>query len=81
MLEVQALSKKFPIEGGLFRIKGFVRAVKDVSFTIAENEIVALVGESGSGKSTVGKLIQGLIEPDAGQILFEGREARTLSRK
>ena len=81
MLEVQGLSKRFRIEGGFFQVKGFVRAAQDISFAVAENEIVALVGESGSGKSTVGKLIQGLIAPDAGQILFDGRDAGLLSRK
>ena len=81
MLEVRGLSKQFPIEGGFFKIKGFVRAVKDLSFTIAENEIVALVGESGSGKSTVGKLIQGLLTPDAGEIIIGGRNAAELSRR
>ena len=73
MLDVKNLSKKFPIESGLFKVKGYVQAVKNVSFSIAENEIVALVGESGSGKSTVGKLIQGLIQPDAGEILLDGK--------
>jgi len=73
VLDVKNLSKKFPIESGLFKVKGYVQAVKNVSFSIAENEIVALVGESGSGKSTVGKLIQGLIQPDAGEILLDGK--------
>lgn len=81
MLEVKGLSKRFPIESGFFQIKGFVRAAQDISFTIAENEIVALVGESGSGKSTVGKIIQGLIAPDSGQILFDGRDAGAMTRK
>lgn len=81
MLEVKGLSKRFPIESSLFQIKGFVHAAQNISFTIAENEIVALVGESGSGKSTVGKIIQGLIAPDSGQILFDERDAGLLSRK
>jgi len=81
MLEVKRLSKRFPIESGFFQIKGWVFAAQDISFTIAENEIVALVGESGSGKSTVGKLIQGLIKQDAGQIFFDGQDAGELSRK
>ena len=81
MLEVKGLCKKFPIEGGFFRIKGFVGAARDVSFSVAENEVLALVGESGSGKSTVGKMIQGLIAPDSGQVLFDGQDAGAMTRK
>ncbi len=81
MVEVKNLNKRFPIEGSFFQMKGHVLAVKDVSFQISENEIVALVGESGSGKSTVGKLIQGLLVPDSGQILFDGKASESLSRK
>ena len=46
--------------------------MKNVSFSIAENEFVALVGESGSGKSTVAKLLVGLERPSSGRILFDG---------
>ena len=81
MLEVKGLSKRFPIEGGFFQVKGFVRAAQDISFAVAENEIVALVGESGSGKSTVAKMIQGLIEPTSGDIIFEEKNATTVSRR
>jgi osmoprotectant transport system ATP-binding protein len=47
--------------------------LEDVSLTIAAGEIVALVGRSGSGKTTLLRLINRLIEPDAGQIIVEGR--------
>jgi peptide/nickel transport system ATP-binding protein len=49
-------------------------AVKNVSFSIAENEFVALVGESGSGKSTIAKLLVGLERPSNGRILLDGRD-------
>jgi peptide/nickel transport system ATP-binding protein len=51
-----------------------VSAVKDASFSIAENEFVALVGESGSGKSTIAKLLVGLEQPDAGRIVLNGTD-------
>lgn len=81
MLEVRNLSKRFPIEAGLFRIKGYVNAVHNVSFNIGEGQIIALVGESGSGKSTVGKLIQGLLPQDSGEILFDGKSSVNLTHK
>ena len=50
-----------------------VRAVDNVSFAIAEGEVVGLVGESGCGKSTLGLMVAGILEPSAGVILFRGR--------
>src|SRR4051812_43146 len=81
LLEVRELTKRFRVERGIFRPAGALTAAERVSFSIGAGEIVALVGESGSGKSTVGKLIQGLLEPDEGKILFEGRDAASLSRR
>jgi peptide/nickel transport system ATP-binding protein/oligopeptide transport system ATP-binding protein len=81
LLEVRNLTKRFPVERGIFKTGGFVDAVKGVSFSIGSGETLALVGESGSGKSTVGKMIQGLIEPTSGGIFFEGRDAHSISRK
>ncbi|GIT65238.1 MAG: hypothetical protein Ct9H300mP23_08650 [Nitrospinota bacterium] len=54
LLKVQSLKKYFPVYGGfLSRVKGFVKAVDDVSFEIKEGEILGLVGESGCGKTTL----------------------------
>lgn len=58
---------------GPFWNRRIVPAVKDVSLTIAEGEILGLVGESGSGKTTIGRLCLGLIEPDQGSILLRHR--------
>lgn len=63
---VRDLKKHFQIGGKV------IKAVDGVSFSINESEIYALVGESGSGKSTLGKLILKLIEPDGGEIFFDG---------
>jgi peptide/nickel transport system ATP-binding protein len=74
LLEARGLRKYFPVSGGLFgRPRGWVRAVEDVSLAIQPGETLGLVGESGCGKSTLGRLLLRLIEPTAGDVLFEGR--------
>ena len=49
-----------------------LKAVDDVSFTIAPGETLGLVGESGCGKSTIARLLVGLHAPTSGSILFDG---------
>jgi peptide/nickel transport system ATP-binding protein len=49
-----------------------LKAVQDVTFSIAPRETFALVGESGSGKSTVAKMVVGLLEPTAGRVRIDG---------
>jgi peptide/nickel transport system ATP-binding protein len=73
LLQVDGLQKLYPIGGGLFGAARTVAAVKQASFSIAENEFVALVGESGSGKSTIAKLLVGLEQPAAGKIVLNGK--------
>ncbi|MBX7148705.1 ATP-binding cassette domain-containing protein [bacterium] len=73
LLKINNLTKKFPIKGGFFKkTVGHVHAVTDVSLAVNEGEIVGLVGESGCGKSTLGRSILKLIEPDSGDIIFDG---------
>src|SRR3712207_3343122 len=50
-------------------------AVNDVSFTVEQGESVGLMGLNGSGKSTLLKLINGVMRPDAGEVLTRGRIA------
>ncbi|HET7697135.1 MAG TPA: ATP-binding cassette domain-containing protein [Vicinamibacterales bacterium] len=80
LLEVRHLTKEFTRRKGLFGKAAAVRAVDDVSFAIEKGETFGLVGESGSGKTTTGRCILRLIEPTAGQVLFDGRDVLALSR-
>jgi peptide/nickel transport system ATP-binding protein len=54
--------------------KKLVRAVDDVSFDIADGEIVSIVGGSGCGKSVLAKIMLGLYKPTSGEFLYEGHE-------
>jgi peptide/nickel transport system ATP-binding protein len=81
LLEVRNLRKYFPIRGGVFsRVVANVKAVEDVSFGVKRGEVVGLVGESGSGKTTAGRSILRLIEPSAGEILFDGVDVAKLPK-
>ncbi len=80
LIEIKNLVKHFPIKGGIFsREVASVKAVSDVSLTIARGETLGLVGESGCGKSTLGRLALRLLEPSAGQIIFDGQDITKLS--
>ena len=82
LLLVKNLKKYFPIRGGLFsREVARVHAVDDVSFTIQKGETLGLVGESGCGKSTTGRCILRLIEPTAGEVVFEGKDVTALDKR
>ncbi|MCC6904288.1 MAG: dipeptide ABC transporter ATP-binding protein [Anaerolineae bacterium] len=75
LLSVERLVKYFPVKGGLFQtVKGQVRAVDDVSFTVRQGETIGLVGESGCGKTTLGRAVLQLIRPTSGKVIFEGRD-------
>jgi oligopeptide transport system ATP-binding protein len=83
LLEVTNLVKHFPIKSGVLidRQVGAVRAVDDVTFSVAEGETLGLVGESGSGKSTLARSVLQLLTPTSGSVRFRGREIIGLSRK
>jgi branched-chain amino acid transport system ATP-binding protein len=52
---------------------GAIRALKGVSFTVGEGEVVALLGANGAGKTTTQKTVSGMLRPTIGQIRYEGR--------
>ncbi|ANY17451.1 ABC transporter ATP-binding protein [Bordetella pseudohinzii] len=76
LLQVNHLSVEFPTR------RGVLKALDDVSFSIAPGEVLGVVGESGAGKSLTGAAIIGLLEPpgriSGGEILLQGRRIDTL---
>ena len=76
LVEVKALSKHFVLPD-----KRRLQAVQSVDLSIPAGHAVGLVGESGSGKTTVGRLLVRLLEPDAGTVLFAGRDITALDAK
>jgi peptide/nickel transport system ATP-binding protein len=78
LLQVQGLRKTYVSErtNWFKRIRHETHAVADVSLTLHEGQTLGIVGESGSGKSTLGRCMLRLIEPDAGQVLWRGRDGQ-----
>ena len=77
LMAVSNLSKRFR-RGGLFARGAGVTAVDRVSLTLARGETLGIVGESGSGKSTLARCLIRLLDPDAGEILFDGADLAAL---
>jgi oligopeptide/dipeptide ABC transporter ATP-binding protein len=81
ILEVRNLRKYYDITQGMFsRVTGHVHAVEDVSFAVGHREVLGLAGESGSGKTTIGRAILRLVEPSAGEVIFEGENVLAYDR-
>lgn len=80
ILEVRNLSKQY-----LSVIKNFkvhkVEALKDISFSIQENKVIAIAGESASGKTTLGKILIGAETYDSGEIFLEQRNIKEISTR
>ncbi|HEY4100018.1 MAG TPA: oligopeptide/dipeptide ABC transporter ATP-binding protein [Gemmatimonadales bacterium] len=78
LVSVEHLVKHFR-GGAMFSRQATVKAVEDVSFTIAAGETLGLVGESGSGKTTVGRTVLRLELPTDGVVRFDGVDLATLA--
>ena len=75
-----AVGAALPIElRGISKAFAGIRVVSDVSFDMRPGEVHALMGENGAGKSTLIKIMAGLYQPDAGEILVNGRTTRFAS--
>jgi peptide/nickel transport system ATP-binding protein len=73
LLRVKNLSVWFSIKKNLLgKSLSFTKAVDDVSFEVIKGETLGLVGESGCGKTTLGRTLLRLIEPTAGEIIYNG---------
>ncbi len=78
LLVVRNLKMHFPITEGIFaRVRGYTKAVDDVSFFIRRGETLGLVGESGCGKTTVGRCLVRAYKPTEGEILYYVDKNRT----
>ncbi|MEJ2124386.1 MAG: glycine betaine/L-proline ABC transporter ATP-binding protein ProV [Alphaproteobacteria bacterium] len=74
-----ALIREGMDKDAVFEATGHAVGVNDASFTIHEGEIFVVMGLSGSGKSTLVRLLNRLIEPTSGSILFDGVDIATMS--
>ncbi len=64
LLDLRHVSKSYP------RSKGGLRVLEDISFAVEEGEFVAIVGPSGCGKSTLLRIVDGLVPPTSGDVLY-----------
>ena len=74
MIEIQNLSKTFPVSGGT------VEALKDISLTIPDGEIYGIIGMSGAGKSTLVRCINMLERPTSGKVIIDGKDLGSLTQ-
>lgn len=81
LLQISNLTKTYWVRENALATPHAFKAVDGVSLVIPRRSTLGLVGESGCGKSTLSRLVMRLIEPDSGDIVFNGRNLATLDRK
>ncbi len=80
LVRVERLRTWFPVRSGVFSaVRGYVRAVDDVSFQVRRGEVLGLVGESGCGKTTAGRTVLGLLPATSGRVVVDGVDLSCLN--
>ena len=82
LLDIRDLKVHFPLKRTFFgKVTDWVKAVDGISFKVQPGQTLGLVGESGCGKTTTGRAILRLVEPTAGQVLFDGKDLGASPRR
>ncbi|MET4234592.1 peptide/nickel transport system ATP-binding protein [Bradyrhizobium sp. LA6.10] len=79
LLKVENLTKHYPLGRGFLKKSGpVVRALENVSFSVAAGETLCIVGESGCGKSTLARLLMRIVKPTSGRVVIDGTDVTDL---
>jgi len=81
ILEARGLTRDYAVSRGAFRSRATIKALSDVSFSLAAGRTLAVVGESGSGKSTLARLLTLIENPTAGALLIDGEDVAQASAR
>ena len=81
LIEIRDVGREFRVRAGLLAQPRRVVAVDGVSLSLRAGEVLGVVGESGCGKSTLARIILGLLEPTAGEVLIDGRHLSGMDRR
>jgi len=79
ILEAKGLTRDYAVLRGAFRARATIKALSDVSFSLAAGRTLAVVGESGSGKSTLARLLTLIEKPTSGALLINGEDVAQAS--